>query len=130
MTSFSIPTVHPIPQTHIHIENISGSSSTMTPSSFSLTMDQYIPKFQNEKYDQYDMKEEENDVQQRPEQMEMVDGNESIIENQLPPPSSYPIPFGSIDFRNFHADFSSPVSADEYDFSEDDFSDDVFQFQL
>ena len=60
-----------------------------------------------------------------------MNNNEYLIQQHRPPPSSYPIPFGSVDFRNFHADFSSPVS-EEFNYLEDDddFSDDVFNFHL
>ncbi|GAB1222343.1 hypothetical protein ENUP19_0102G0043 [Entamoeba nuttalli] len=95
-----IPVAQPIPQQLLHIENMSASSSVLTPSSFSLKIDQFVPNQQK-----------------------------SFLQGACPPPSGVPIPFDSVDFEHFHADFSSPNCPDENQLSEGS-EEDTFDYKL
>ncbi|EDR25078.1 hypothetical protein EDI_127820 [Entamoeba dispar SAW760] len=95
-----ITIARPIPQQQIYFDNLSSSSSVVTPSSLSFEMNRHIL-------------------------------TEQSIHFGCPPPDSNPIPFGSVDFSNFHADFTSPTQIESNDFSEE-FSEDnnTFNYRL
>ncbi|KAL7721106.1 Uncharacterized protein QTN25_001546 [Entamoeba marina] len=93
------PTAQPIPQHHFHIDE---ANSSITPSSFSFKIDQFIPN------------------------------NSQFKQNNFPPPDSNPIPFDSVDFSRFHAEFDSPTTM-ECDGPTDNFSyqsEDTFSYHL
>ncbi|KAL7713443.1 Uncharacterized protein QTN25_008965 [Entamoeba marina] len=97
------PIAQPIPQQHFRIENLNTtSSSSITPSSFSFKIDQFIPN------------------------------NIDRYHHNLPPPDENPIPFDSVNFSQFHANFDSPTTMD-YDTPNDASlyqSEETFSYQL
>ncbi|EKE41758.1 hypothetical protein ENUP19_0296G0024 [Entamoeba nuttalli] len=95
-----ITIARPIPQQQIYFDNLSSNSSVITPSSLSFEMNRQILTEQQK------------------------------IHFGCPPPDSNPIPFGSVDFSNFHVDFTSPTQIESNDFSEEFSDDNTFNYRL